>query len=223
MTNIVRSKFAWLAGSVFALMAGSVVYGATTQEPVPPAPPTPPARPVMGQNIVIVEKQGVASTAKHVRTITRDGKTFVFQTDEALSDAELEHRIAAAEANLPLVTAFPVSNGDKPRMVKRRVIMSDDKGEQLADLVTDDEDHCVGKEVVSDVDSSSETEGKLTRVRVKMCGTPGEISQQAMAKALAGIAEARAEIAKDKDLPESVRKEVLKDLDAELTRLKRAG
>lgn len=50
---------------------------------------------------------------------------------------------------------------------------------------------------------------------------PGEIGKQAMADAVDGVRKARDEIARDRDLPGSTRKEALKELDAELARLKR--
>ncbi|CAH0496877.1 hypothetical protein [Novosphingobium sp. CECT 9465] len=225
MSNIVRSKFALLAGAVLAVTAGTVAYGAAQAPvpPVPPAPPTPPAPPAVGKQIVIVEKHGDANGREYVRTITRDGKTFVFQTDKALSDLEVEQRIASAEERIPpLPPVPPVADGGH-RVMKQRVIVVDDRGEQVTDVVTEEADRCDGKEIVSNVDTSSEADGKLTRVRVRMCGTPGEIGKQARAQAAEGIANARAEIARDKGLPESTRQQVLKELDAELARLKRAS
>lgn len=53
----------------------------------------------------MIEREGGERGAAHVRTATRDGKTFVFKTDRPLSDEEFERRIAKAEADLPPVPA----------------------------------------------------------------------------------------------------------------------
>lgn len=223
MSNIVRSKFALLAGAVLAVTAATVAYGAAQAPvpPVPPAPPTPPAPPAVDKQIVIVEKHGDANGREYVRTITRDGKTFVFQIDKALSDGEVEQRIASAEARVPPLPPMPPVADGRHRVMKQRVIVVDDRGEQVTDVVTEEGDRCDGREAISNIDTSSEADGKVTRVRIRMCGTPGEIGKQAMADAVEGIAKARADIARDKDLPEATRKEVLKELDAELARLRR--
>jgi hypothetical protein len=223
MGSIAVSKYAWMAGAALALTAASVAYAAA-QAPIPPAPPVtpaPPMPPAMGQQIVIVEKQGDANGREYIRTVTRDGKTFVFQTDKALSDGEVEQRIASAEASLPPMPAIPVAPDGKHRVMKQRVIVVDRNGEQVTEVGTEEGDHCDGKEAVSNVDTSSEADGKVTRVRVQMCAIPGDIGKQARADAAAGIAKARAEIARDKNIPESARKQALKELDAELARLKR--
>lgn len=230
-----RTKFALLAGAVLAVTAGSVAFGAVDAPtppappapPSPPAPPAPPAPPEMARQIVIVEKQGGDDGKEYVRTIMRDGKTFVFQTDRPLSDAEVEQRVAAAEARIPPippVPPVPPLAGHDHRVMKQRVIVLDDKGEGITDVVTEQGDeHCKGKDAISNVDTSAEENGKLTRVRIRMCGTPGEIEKHAMAQALKGVREAREEIARDKSLSDSIRKGVLRELDAEIERLGREG
>lgn len=229
MTSIARPKFVLLAGLtgfVLAMTAGSVAYGAADGlvPPTPVAPPAPPSSPVpagAGRQIVIVEKHGRGNGGESVRTVTRDGSTFIFHTDRALTDAEIEQRISAADARIPPVPPMPVAHGPDRRVLKQRVIVLDEKRNQVIDVVTEDGGDCKGKDVVSDVDTSSEAEGKLTRVRLRICGMPGEIGKQAMADAVDGVRKARDEIARDRDLPGSTRKEALKELDAELARLKR--
>lgn len=224
-----RAKFALLSGVVLALTAGSVAYGAADilpppAPPVPPSPPAPPAPPELGQQIVIVERHGGDDGKDYVRTITRDGKTFVFQTDRALSDAEIEQRIASAEARIPPVPPVPPVSSHDRRVMKQRVIVMNENGEDVTDVVTEEGDeHCNGKRVVSDVDTSAQDDGKLTRVRIRMCGTPGDFKKHAMAEAIDGIRKARAEIAGDKSLSESIRLEILRDLDAEIERLRNDG
>lgn len=222
-----RAKYGLLAGVVLALAAGSVAYGAGDISPPPPAPlappappepPNPPAPPAVGEQIVIVERHGDEQGKDYVRTITRDGTTFVFQTDRALTDADVEQHIASAGARIP-----PVPGHDR-RAMKQRVVVMSDKGEEITDVVTEEGDeHCNGKQVVSDVDTSVEDGGKLTRVRVRMCGAPGDLEKHAMAEAIDGIRKARAEIAGDKTLSNQVRREILRDLDEEIARLKHEG
>lgn len=220
MSKIASSKFAWMAGAALALTAATVADGAA-HAPVPPAPPALPEAPANGQHIVIVEKHGDIDGHEYVRTVTRDGKTYTFQTDKALSEAELERRIASAEAGIaPLDPVAPVIAGPHPG-VKRRVIVLNQNGQRVTDVATVEGDSCIGKDVVSNVDTSSEADGQLTRVRVQMCDNSGEIGKQAKADAATGIAEARAEIARDMDLPEAARKKAIQELDAELARLKR--
>jgi len=216
MIKMARSKFALLAGAVLAVTAGSVAYGAG-EAPLSPAPPE---RPEMREHIVIVERHGDEGGDEFVRTVTKDGKTFVFQTDRALTDGEVSQRVAVAEARLPLAPPEPPAVGGGRRVITQRVIVVDETGEQVTDVVTED-GPCHGREATSDVDTSSETSGNLTRVRVRMCGSEHEISKQAKAEAIAGIDQARSEIARDKDLPAAARSQVLKELDAEMARLKR--
>lgn len=206
MTRIARSKFALLAGAMLAVTAGSFAYGAVDGP---------------DKQIVIVEKHGGGNGDESVRTVTRDGKTFIFQTDRVLTDAEVEQRISAVEARILPVLPAPVTHGPDRRVTKQRVIILDEKRDQVTDVVTEEGNRCKGKDVVSNVETSSEADGKLTQVRVRMCGVPGEIGKQAMAEAIDDIRKARDEIAQDNDLPDSTRKEVLQELDAELARLKR--
>ncbi len=56
-----------------------------------------------------------------------------------------------------------------------------------------------------------------------MCRGPGDLERHAKAATIDGIGKSRAEIAGDKSLSEPVRSEILRDLDAEITRLKHEG
>lgn len=176
----------------------------------------------MARQIVIVEKHGGEDGKEYVRTIARDGKTFVFQTDRPLSDAEVEQRVAAADARIPPIPPLPPMAGEDHRMMKQRVIVLDDSGEGITDVVTEHGgSHCTDKDAISDIDTTAEENGKLTRARIRMCGTPGDMEKHAMAQALKGVREAREEIAGDKSLSNEIRKNVLRELDAEIERLSR--
>lgn len=225
MTKFARSKAFWLAGAALAITAGSVAVAAADiaappgpqAPPSPPSPPSPPVFPNAEHRIVIVEKQGGSDGKDYVRTVTRDGKTFVFQTDRRLSDEEVEQRIIDAELRIPPVP--PVADGSNRRVMKQRIVVMNDKGEDVTDVLTEESDHCQGKGALSDVDSSTESDGKLTRVRVRICGAPESMEQHATAEAVKGVRQARDEIASDKSLSESIRGQILKELDAEIARL----
>ncbi|MBB3860298.1 hypothetical protein GGQ88_001564 [Novosphingobium hassiacum] len=208
----------WVTTATLAY--ASVAPQAVPAPPAPPSPPSPPASRNAEHRVVIVEKNEQGAGTDYVRTITRDGKTFVFQTDRPLSDDEVERRIVDAESRVPPVRPVPpVADGFHRRIMKQRVVVMNDNGEDVTDVVTEESEHCKGKNPVSDVDTSAEDGGKLTRVRVRICGAPEGLEQHAMAEALKGVRQARDEIASDKSLSDSIRGQILKDLDAEIARL----
>ncbi|SMC32611.1 hypothetical protein [Novosphingobium sp. B1] len=237
-TGSTNAKLSLIAGAALAVTAvGALAQGtsvvptppAPSALPAPPVPPTPPAPPAahMGQQIVIVERRGSEDGQQHVRTITRDGKTFVFKTDKPLSDAEVEARIAQAEAGIPpvpRVPPIPPMAGKGEHRIQQRVIVIDGENEGVTDIVSEEGGRCSGKNALSNVDTSEEGDGKITRVRIRTCaGSEAEIERHAMSQAIEGIRQARAEIARDKSLSESIRKQVMDELDAELAKLKAKG
>ena len=196
---------------------------ASVDAPAPPAPPAPPeAR--AGQQIVIVERHGGKDGQEHVRTVTRDGKTFVFKTDKPMSDADVEARIAQAEAGIQPIPPVPPIVGRGDRRVQQRVIVIDGENEGVTDIVSEEGGRCSGKSALSNVDTSEERDGKITRVRIRTCaGSEAEIERHAMAEAMEGIRQARSEIARDTSLSDTIRKQVMDELDAELAKLKAKG
>lgn len=179
----------------------------------------------MGQQIVIVERHGGADGQDYVRTVTRDGKTFVFKSDKPMSDVDVEAKIARAEASIPPVPPMPPAPplaGKGERRIQR-VIVIDGESEGVTDIVSEDGPHCRGKNAYANVDASEENDGKVTRVRIRTCGNEADIENHAMAEALAGIRQAREEIARDKTLSDKIRKQVLEELDAEMAKLKAKG
>lgn len=230
-----RIRAGVLAGVALVLLTGaSVGAGAASvvepprppAPPVAPLPPTPPPAPMVARNVVIVERHGPdgENDAAHIRTITRDGKTFVFKTDTPLSDEEVERRVADADARIPPVPPAPdAMSGRNLRRVQQRVIVLNDKDEEVTDVIAEEGERCQGRKVFSDVDSSAEDDGKVTRVRIRMCGSQDDIEKHARAEAMQGVRKARDEIARDRSLSDAIRKEILKDLDAELARMKSEG
>lgn len=176
----------------------------------------------MGQQIVIVERHGGEDGQEYVRTVTRDGKTFVFKSDKPMSDADVEAKIARAEAGIPPEPPVPPMPGKGERRIQR-VIVVDGENDGVTDIVSETGEHCKGKANLADVDATEEQDGKVTRVRIRTCGSEAEIERHAMAEALKGIREAREEIARDKSLSDKIRKQLLDELDAEMAKLKAKG
>jgi hypothetical protein len=177
----------------------------------------------MGQQIVIVERHGGEDGQEYVRTVTRDGKTFVFKSDKPMSDADIEAKIARAEAGIPPVPPIPPVAGKGERRMQQRVIVINGENEGVTDIVSESADRCKGEANLADVDAHEEKDGKVTRVRIRTCGSEAEIEKHAMAEAIKGIREAREEIARDKSLSDKIRKQVLDELDAEMAKLKAKG
>lgn len=233
-----HSRLVLIAGAALVVTAagamaqGMVDMPAPPALPAPPAPPSPPAPPVppappearAGQQIVIVERHGGKDGQEHVRTVTRDGKTSVFKTDKPMSDADVEARIVQAEAGIPPVPPVSPIAGRGVRRVQQRVIVIDGENEGVTDIVSEEGGRCSGENALSNVDTSEERDGKITRVRIRTCaGSEAEIERHAMAEAMEGIRQARREIARDKSLSDTIRKQVLDELDAEIAKLKSKG
>ncbi|MBB4613631.1 hypothetical protein [Novosphingobium taihuense] len=225
-----HSKLALIAGAALVVTAAGAMAQGMAEMPAPPAPPSPPAPPAppepgMAHQIVIVEKHGGEDGQEYVRTVTRDGKTFVFKSDQPMSDADVEAKIARAEAGIrpvpPISPVYPGAGNGERRI--QRVIVIDGDNEGVTDIVSEDGPHCEGKNAFANVDTSEEKDGKVTRVRIRTCGSEADIEKHAMAEALDGIRRARDEIARDKSLSDSIRKQVLDELDAEMAKLKAKG
>ena len=107
--------------------------------------------------------------------------------------------------------------------MQQRVIVINGENEGVADIVSESADRCNGKASLADVDAHEEKDGKVTRVRIRTCGSEAEIEKHAMAEAIKGIREAREEIARDKSFSDTIRKQVLDELDAEMAKLKAKG
>lgn len=221
MTKTTRTRLAAALLACGAALA-AVPLAQALAEPTPPAPPAPPApprapdAPRMEQHVVIVNTDGNIDedddeVGLNTRVVTRDGKTFVFKTKDKLSDAELERRVAEAEAAIPPVPPVPPVPGVDGRRVEKRVIVRHAGGD--VDVAQFD---CDGKDAAN-IDTSAEEGGKKTRVKIRVCGD-GEGSAD---EALQAVRDARARIASDGSLSDSMRAEILGQLDAEIARLER--
>ena len=221
MTKTTRTRLAAALLACGAALA-AVPLAQALAEPAPPAPPLPPSpprapeAPRMEQHVVIVNTDGNIDdeddeAGLNTRVVTRDGKTFVFKTKEKLSDAELERRVAEAEAAIPAVPPVPPVPGVDGRRVEKRVIVRHADGD--VDVAQFD---CDGKDGAN-IDTSAEEGGKKTRVKIRVCGD-GEGSTD---EALQAVRDARARIASDSSMSDKMRAEILGELDAEIARLER--
>lgn len=169
-----------------------------------------------------------------VTKVERDGKTFIFRTDKKLSPDEVEKLIDGAEksrdeAEDAVVQADSAkgAEGNTPAPAKiRRVetirVMGDmDIASYIPeiDIRETTKDCREGQPVTTDV---SGFDGKQkSHVRLVMCGK-GQ-AKLARAEAIKGLREARDEIAKDKEMPKGVRKDVVKQLDLQIRKLEAQG
>lgn len=183
---------------------------------------------------VVIDTKGDAETP-FVRTIEKDGKTIVLRTNKELSEAEVEKMVADAEASRAKAHA-EASNGENKTMVIR--VTKDGKlaEGQGADFATFSFDEIEIAKMIPDIDIR-EIRGKCnegqpvttnvegfdgqnkSRVRIVMCGKgqANVVRQQA----IQGLKEARNEIKADGEMPESIRKDVVKKLEEKIEKLEK--
>lgn len=217
---------ALIASAVLALpLTASLSYAAADDLPQPPAARTPPAAPLAPaagkqHRIVIVEKQGGAWTDEarlKTRVIERGGKTVVFKTDKALTDAEIEQKIDLALRTLPEPPAppqppeapEPPAAPEGPGKLRRIAIYDGAGGSKMIDLPD-------AAQISAQV--QAEVRRGLAEARRGMAE-----AKAGRAEALAAIRSARDEVANDDSVPADIRKRVVQQLDREIERLSSQG
>lgn len=229
---------ALIAAGVLALpLTASVTYAASTvaeppappaapeapeapEAPTPPEAPLPPEAPQGPGQIVIVEHSGKgdARDAKmHTRTVTRDGKTIVIKTDQPLSDAELEAKLAEVEKNAAEAEAKGRAAEAAGRSIERQMFVLNGVGPHPA-AAQSVSFSCGNGSELSKVEALSNEGGKPQKVMIRFCG-----QHEAMAQAIEGIRMARSRIEADDRMPADIKQQVLKQLQAEIDRLSREG
>ncbi|MEY4238069.1 MAG: hypothetical protein RL339_670, partial [Pseudomonadota bacterium] len=225
-----------LAGAALALpLTASISYAAAQDAVAPPAPPAAPAAPAAPEapaapqihrehRIIIVDKEGGATVddpALKTRVVTKDGKTIVFKSDKALSEAEIAARVEKALASMPDLPDMP----DLPAGAERRVIVKRVHGEgaphvmALADADPKIAIACAAGAKTSTIESDSAgADGKQQKIVMRFCSAGAT-----MAKAADGLRSARDRISKDDKLSPAIREDILKQLDAENERLSKQG
>ncbi len=231
-------------GAALALpLTATIGYAAPDMPPAPPVPPAvaaapaDPAAPHVEKRVVIIRHAGAhGDPAKmKTRTITRDGKTVTFTTDEDMTDAQIDARMAEIEAHHgamvftdTAVPATPDTPGAPHREVRRIVIRTADgkpgvgrHGDHdiMAMAMADGAMTCSDKDGPAMVETSSAGGDPARKiVRVKVCQMA-----HARGSALDGLRHARDRIANDKSMSDKIRDEVVKSLDEEIARMSKAG
>ncbi len=204
---------ALIAAAALALPLTASISYAASDNPVASSPPAAPVSPeaiTHEKRLVIIAHAGAAGSTHEpgfTRTITRDGKTIVLKTDQPVSDAELEKKLAEIDA----------SQGE------RRVILRQPGGDGAGSDETVDtdmvvNDACAGNGQRTDVSASGEAGTRHQIVRIRICA-----EKQARDGALKGLQEARNSIANDPSIADKIRGEVMKELDKEIARLSGQG
>jgi len=184
-----------------------------------------------GETVDIV---GHDAMGGEVTKVERDGKTFIFRTDKKLSPEEVEKLIDGAEKSREEAEDVAVQadsakdaegNTPAPGKIRRvetiRVMGDMDIASYIPEIDISEipKDCREGQSVTTDV---SGFDGKQkSRVRLVMCGK-GQ-AKFARAEAIKGLREARNEIAKDKEMPKGVRKDVVKQIDLQIRKLEAQG
>lgn len=226
-------------GAALALpLTATIGYAAPDMPPAPPAPPVPaaapadPAAPHVEKRVVIIRHAGAHGDPARMKTrsITRDGKTVTFSTDEDMSDAQIDARMAEIEAHHGAVVitdtavpATPDTPGTPHREVRRIVINSADGKHSDHDIMAmamaDGAMTCSDKDGPAMVETNSVgTDSARKIVRVKLCQTA-----HAKGAAINGLRHARDRIANDKSMSDKIRDEVVRSLDEEIARMSKAG
>lgn len=202
--------------------------------PEPPTPPTPPQPPEPPAVIVLHGKAGAEVTEhvwrdhdgkeRRVKIVTRRDRETAEAGAEAESEAKADARRARADA------AMSKADAEAMRAAVRTALAEADKA--LADLpviIADARAHADA------ANAEARAAGSSARVIVRQECKPGsdEVSESStangvqvisicqrrvMASARRGLEEARAEIARDKDMPAETRKMLLRTLEAQIAR-----
>lgn len=247
-----------VAGALALPLTATITYAAsdTPDAPEAPEPPAAPDAPVApeaprapdapaapdlshARHITIIERDGKGrkgDTALRTRIINRNGQTIVFKSDKDLSEAEIEARIAKAEASLPTAEMLAIELPEPPNVVvdvdgeaiardvrrslARTVVVDRShpvKHGTLAVAAVDTKDCGKGRQpVVAQADASSGDYRQV--VKVAICD-----EKIARAQALAGIRKARVSIEGNSHMPDEVKRDVLRQLDREIDRLSKDG
>ncbi len=170
----------------------------------------------------------IGDEAQNVTKIERDGKTFVFHTDKKLSDDEVEKMVKDADSSLAMADMNVADSSDGSTKKKKMIIrvhkndkdgiqtVSDGSEEMSADHAAIASGKCPnGEAKIINVENGSE--GHKSRIKMVFCGD-GDAKLQREA-AMKGLTEARTRIAKDSEMSENIRKEVVDNLNAEIKKL----
>ena len=221
---------------------------AAPDAPVAPAEPAVPAAPPVPVKIVTISLGAVTdgkAKGRNVQKIMRNGTTFVFHSEKPLSQTEMARVIAdAQEARGEADTAMIEADKARGEADKAMAEANGAQGEADAarasaevargiaegnrvramrfasyvpeiDIKEITKNCAAGQPVTTDVQGFDGT--NKSRIKIVMCGK-GQ-ARVARVEALKGLREARNEIGNDNDMPDGVRKDVVKRLDIQIRKL----
>ncbi len=217
--------------------------------PAAPAEPAAPAAPPVPVKIVTISLGTVTdgkAKGKNVQKIMRNGTTFVFRSEKPLSETEIAKLIADAqeargEADIAMIEADKARGEADKAMAEANGAQGEaDAARASADVargiaegnrvramrfasayvpeidIKEITKNCAaGQPVTTDVQGFGGT--NKSRIKLVMCGK-GQ-ARIAKLEAIKGLREARNEIGNDKDMPDGVRKDVVKQLDVQIRKL----
>ncbi len=220
------------AGIIALPLTASVTYAApdAPTQPAPPAAPgapTPPAAPEAPQvetRVIMIKTDG-----KHgdhammmgdeagltARTVTRDGRTYVFKSTKPMSDAEVDKRMAEAEQAMPPMPPVALSAPAALHQVRTIVMKHDGAGMEAMSMAGPDMAmaHCDGGQATN-VNSDQVVDGKHRVTRIVMCNKGGDKTHT-----LAALRSARDQVAGDANIPAEAKASALKQLDEQIAKL----
>ena len=212
------------------------------EKPVLPAIPPEPAVPAKPPEIVTISLADGTDSKQNrtvVKRISRDGKVYVFRTDTKLSEDQIEKMIDDAQASREsaddaMVAANEArSEADAARgeadVMRKHATAARGHAEAMRvhamamaanyipqiDIKEISKNCRAGQPVTTNVEGFDGS--NKSRIKIVMCGK-GQ-ARVARIEAINGLREARSEIAAESEMPEGVRKDVIRKLDKEIRKL----
>lgn len=244
-------KLAILAAAAVALPLTATVVPVLAQDAAAPTDDGAEKKVEVRKHKVIVIRDGEGKDVKvdvsgdaetpFVKKIEKDGKTIILRSNKELSEADVAKMVAEAEASRGKAE-WQAADGKKKTAMFIRV----NKDGKLADPADGDHMHFVVDEVVMPpmppaAPGAPEAVRKLqvkcndgelittdvegvdgdTKARVKIAMCAKAHAKMARTHAIQGLKEARKSIEHDANIPESVRKDVMKSLQENIEQLER--
>lgn len=211
MANPIRLM---LVGAALALPATLAAQDKAAQEPVT----------IKERRVVIIERDGKAqdnAAGIETRVVEKDGKTIVIKTSKAMSEAEIDAKVAAAmAATRDVAPGSAAPDGGERRVIVKRFSHDSAPHDTAGTLPDREKIEAACASGKSSLIESSEggADGKKRKVTMRFCSTGADL-----AKAGDGLKAARERISKDANLSPAIREDILKQLDAEIERLAKQG
>ena len=218
-----------------------------TASPIAPVAPVEPAAPpkmVKVVNISIGKTTDGKPSGKVVQKISRDGTTYIFRSEKPFSQAELD-KVIADTKEAERQTAIALTEVDKADRESAKAMRQADGAQVAADNAIASAEIARGmaeanrvmanaaayvpeidiKEITKNCSAgqpvTTDVQGfdgySKSRIKIVMCGK-GQ-ARIARVEAIKGLREARNEIGNDKDMPDGIRKDVMKQLNVQIRKL----